>query len=191
MAATERGELSTPRLHLEPVAPAHAPGHFAAIEASRSELLPWMPWAVNPTLDGVGQALADFHEEWDRDREFHFSFFEESELVGAGGINRTSLAGEAEIHYWMRSDRTGQGLATEACRAMLGFAFGELDVREVILLAGEANLPSLRVAEKLGFVYERTTPDGLEGSDGPFPTRHHRLHVPDSLPSPPTQGHVT
>jgi len=58
---------------------------------------------------------------------------------------------------------------------MLAVAFGPLRVRELILLAGEGNQASLRVAEKLGFTYERTTPDGLSGSAGPFPTRHHRL----------------
>ncbi|GAC1657464.1 MAG: hypothetical protein NVS9B1_15220 [Candidatus Dormibacteraceae bacterium] len=119
--------------------------------------------------------MTEYASEWAHDREYHFTFFEGDAVVGAGGINRTREPGEAEIHYWMRSDRTGRGLVTEACLAMLDFAFSELEVREVILLAGEANAPSLRVAAKLGFTYERTSPDGLSGSEGPFPTRHHRL----------------
>ncbi|MDQ6692220.1 MAG: GNAT family N-acetyltransferase [Candidatus Dormibacteraeota bacterium] len=165
------------------------------MQSSRQDLLPWMPWAVAPTLAGVSSALSNFAADWDAEREYHFSFFLADKLVGAGGINRlppvSGRPAEAEIHYWMHSGFAGRGLATEACRAMLAFAFDSLQVKEVILLAGEGNLASLRVAEKLGFSFELTSPDGLLGSDGPFPTRHHRLkrgYLARQQPTEPAAG---
>ena len=48
-----RAALETSRLRLEPVAAAHALGLYQAALASRAQLLPWMPWARDITLEGI------------------------------------------------------------------------------------------------------------------------------------------
>src|SRR5229473_794510 len=56
--AVERVRLKTERLILQPIAPSHSKAIFAAVVASRQELLPWMPWAKEPTLAGTREAAA-------------------------------------------------------------------------------------------------------------------------------------
>jgi hypothetical protein len=48
--ATPRVAVRTARLALEPVTHAHDDDLFQASLASRAELLPWMPWAVDLSM---------------------------------------------------------------------------------------------------------------------------------------------
>jgi RimJ/RimL family protein N-acetyltransferase len=67
-------------------------------------------------------------------------------------ISRSFKTGE--IGYWVRSDATGDGIATEVTRRMLDVAFDELRLHRVILRIAVGNRASERVAEKLGFTRE-------------------------------------
>ncbi|WP_404352779.1 GNAT family N-acetyltransferase [Phycicoccus jejuensis] len=62
----------------------------------------------------------------------------------------------AVITYVLRQDAWGQGLATEAGSALLGWAFATLDLNRVQGEADTRNPASRRVLEKLGFVHEGT-----------------------------------
>jgi hypothetical protein len=59
-----RTVLFTRRLRLEPVAAGHAPGLYQAALASRVQLLPWMPWAAEITLDGNQDYTAEAERAW-------------------------------------------------------------------------------------------------------------------------------
>jgi [ribosomal protein S5]-alanine N-acetyltransferase len=59
-------------------------------------------------------------------------------------------AGEWEIGWALHRDVWGKGYATEAARAMLGFAFSELGVHRVVAFCNALNTASYRVMEKLG-----------------------------------------
>jgi RimJ/RimL family protein N-acetyltransferase len=56
----------------------------------------------------------------------------------------------AELGYDLRSDYWNQGYATEAAIAVRDFAFRELKLPRLISLIRVGNLPSRRVAEKVG-----------------------------------------
>lgn len=58
--------------------------------------------------------------------------------------------GAVLVGYAMYSEYEGQGYATEAVKAMVGWAFGQPGVREVRALAPVWNTPALRVAENVG-----------------------------------------
>ena len=148
----ERGVLMTERLQLEPVAPKHAEALFQAVTASRRELLPWMPWARNPGLESSRRATEDGERDWLEGRRFHFAVVERPafQAIGVVGLDRAG-AGTAELHYWIRSDRSGCGLTTEACRALIAWSPRALGVRRLTLWAGQQNHASRRVAAKLGF----------------------------------------
>ena len=53
--------------------------------------------------------------------------------------------------YW------GKGLATEMAEAMLAIGFDHIGLRSIIAMIYAGNDKSRRVAEKLGFQFERTT----------------------------------
>ncbi|MEV5516716.1 GNAT family protein [Streptomyces flaveolus] len=62
----------------------------------------------------------------------------------------------ASLGYCYDESAWGQGYATEAARALLGWAFDTLDLNRVQAEADTRNVASARVLEKLGFVREGT-----------------------------------
>jgi len=63
--------------------------------------------------------------------------------------------------YWVRSDETGSGFATEAAIAILQVAFDELDMHRVALRIAIGNSASETIATRLGFVKEGLLRDEL------------------------------
>jgi RimJ/RimL family protein N-acetyltransferase len=64
---------------------------------------------------------------------------------------------EIEIGYRLARDCWGQGLATEAARAVRDHALGQLSLRRLIALIDAKNVRSIRVAEKIGLRHEKAT----------------------------------
>jgi len=76
------------------------------------------------------------------------------ELIGDCGIIRQQVEGEPlyEIGYHLRRDFWGQGLATEAAIACRDWAFANLKTDRLISLIRPENLPSRRVAARVGMI---------------------------------------
>ena len=74
-------------------------------------------------------------------------------LVGAPiGVCSVDLREDgAEIGYWLGVPYWGRGLATEAVRALIDHAFGDLEHEALISGARVSNPASRRVLEKCGF----------------------------------------
>jgi ribosomal-protein-serine acetyltransferase len=63
---------------------------------------------------------------------------------------------KAEVGYWIDRDAEGRGIVTRACERFLAFAFEDLGLHRVELLAATGNERSRAVAERLGMVLEGT-----------------------------------
>ena len=77
-------------------------------------------------------------------------------LVGqltVGNIQYGSLRG-AHIGYWISQEYAGRGITPTAVAMATDHAFGVLRLHRVEIAMRPENLPSRRVAEKLGFRYE-------------------------------------
>jgi hypothetical protein len=89
-------------------------------------------------------------------------------LIGYCGLSRfpgRCAADEAEIGFRLARAHWGRGFATEAARAACGHAFDTLGLPRIVALIDPANLASIRVAEKVGLMYERDAM--LPGYDHP------------------------
>jgi [ribosomal protein S5]-alanine N-acetyltransferase len=75
------------------------------------------------------------------------------ELVGDCGPSLQQVDGESfvELGWHVRRDRQGRGYATEAGAASRDHAWTVLDVDRLISLIRPENVPSWKVARKLGF----------------------------------------
>jgi RimJ/RimL family protein N-acetyltransferase len=72
-------------------------------------------------------------------------------LIGDIGLSPADDApGVIKIGYTMSPEAQGRGYATEAVRALIDYAFDRLAADTVRAYASEENLPSIRVAEKVG-----------------------------------------
>jgi RimJ/RimL family protein N-acetyltransferase len=76
---------------------------------------------------------------------------EDGSMVGRGGLRWTEIEDRltVELPWAIRSDRWGEGLASEAASAAVEWA-GTLGLEEVAALVLPGNLRSRRVAEKAG-----------------------------------------
>ena len=89
----------------------------------------------------------------------YWSFIERStgRFVGNGGLSRfergiAGLEGVPEVGWAIVPDSWGEGYATEAVAAALGWADAELQAPETRCIIDPVNNASVRVAEKVGFV---------------------------------------
>ena len=78
-------------------------------------------------------------------------------FVGRCGLRRAQVDGvnHVELAYALAKRFWGMGLATEMAAAAVAFGFEELGLEHLIVLVDGANTVSRRVAEKLGFRFER------------------------------------
>jgi ribosomal-protein-alanine N-acetyltransferase len=74
------------------------------------------------------------------------------ELIGDCGLIVQQVEGDSlyEIGYHLRRDFWGRGFATEAAIACRNWAFAHLKTDRLISLIRPENLPSIRVAERVG-----------------------------------------
>ncbi len=73
---------------------------------------------------------------------------------------------EVEVAYLLDKNYWGQGLATEAARAILEYGFKSLGLSRLICLIDPQNVASQKVAERIGMTLERAV-DGIEGDGIP------------------------
>jgi ribosomal-protein-alanine N-acetyltransferase len=82
---------------------------------------------------------------------------ETDELVGRCGLLPWTIEGQSEIEvaYLLAREHWGQGLGTEAARAVLDYGFEELGLSRLICLIDPGNDASIKVAGKIGMALER------------------------------------
>lgn len=71
-----------------------------------------------------------------------------------------------EIGYSLAKDMWGRGIMTEACEALIKFAFEELGLDQIGICTGEHNKRSQGVIKKCGFTYEGTIRRAYKIYDG-------------------------
>ncbi len=175
MRTPPRAPLRTARLVLEPISHAHDSDLFEASLASRAELVPWMPWALDLSMDAQSAFTDRAVSEWESGSPV-FAITELGTAIGVIGLRRSGS--EYELHYWLVTDRTGQGYVTEAGHALLEWARETLGARRIALHAGMENRRSLAVAERLGFTREGELEGGMTGgSVAVFPAYRHHLDL--------------
>ncbi len=80
------------------------------------------------------------------------------ETVGLVGVNAGPLFPETELGWMLYPDHEGQGLATEAARALLAWAFGALPLGSLVSYVDPANAASGALAARLGATLDADAP---------------------------------
>ncbi|MEE4381723.1 MAG: GNAT family N-acetyltransferase [Pseudomonadales bacterium] len=138
-------------VRIRPPEPADAAALFATVDASRPELEAWMPWCT-PAYDLADAQAWIAGSSVDRAaRPFVIETREDGLLVGATGVDVVDVLDHAwKLGYWVRSDRTGRGIARRAAHLAARFAFEHLGAQRLDVLVAPDNHRSLAVAEALG-----------------------------------------
>jgi len=143
------------RLHLNRKTLDDVDDALEAVIQSFDELHVWMKWAASMpsresimalTLDDDGRFRSD--ERW----AYWIREIDGGQLVGSATLDRRGVVEELEIGYWIRSDRTGRGYATEAASILTGAAFTYVPTTATVKISMDrANTASAAVPRKLGF----------------------------------------
>jgi ribosomal-protein-serine acetyltransferase len=127
---------------------------YEAVRASISEVSPWLPWchqnySIEESREFIAsRELASQGGEW-----YSFGIFETDggRFLGGVGINFINRVHQmANLGYWVRTSASGRGVATLATRLAARFAFEQLGLQRIEIVAAVGNTPSQRVAQKAG-----------------------------------------
>jgi ribosomal-protein-alanine N-acetyltransferase len=154
--SAERITLETPRLVLRPVVEDDVP-ELASLLADPEVfrfLCDGAPLPAPRVQEIVTASAASFREHGVG--QLVVTQRGDRTAAGLAGFRRAEIGG-LELLCALRPRHWGQGLAEEACRACLAFAF-ENGIEEVLAGADAPNAASLRLIARLGFEPLRDTP---------------------------------
>ena len=129
-------------------------------EKSRGFLMPWEPtWAVDELSRGSFRyKLRRYAEDARDDKAYALFVFREEDTSLVGGVTlshvRRGVAQTASLGYWAGEQFAGKGYITAAVRAVVRYAFDDLDLHRVEAACQPENMASRRVLEKAGFTHE-------------------------------------
>ena len=171
------------RLRLDATVEDFAEPIWKAKESSLEELRPWMSWAEED-LEGIVIFTRRCQQQWSAGLEWNFTILDpEDEVIGCASIfGYVPRYRKAEVGYWIRSDRTGNGFAAEAVSALVGFGFEHIGLHRIELHCGISNDRSIRVAEKLGFEREGTMRHALRTASDWYDAYLYALLATDMKP---------
>ena len=141
-------EIRTERLVLRPLTIADADDVFEW--TSDPVVNRYMPY---PLHENVHQT-----KEWIRtlsSNEFCFCLKKSGKVIGSGSINYKEKYGAYELGYNLNRLFWGKGYATEASKAMIQWAYQNLNAREFLACHANANKSSENVIKKCGFQFEQ------------------------------------
>jgi RimJ/RimL family protein N-acetyltransferase len=86
---------------------------------------------------------------------------ETGQFIGRCGLLPWTIEGQAEVEvaYLLAKEYWGQGLATEAARAILRYGFDTLHYSRLICMMYPGNIASEKVAQKMGMSLEKECED--------------------------------
>jgi ribosomal-protein-serine acetyltransferase len=146
-----------PPVVLRPHELSDVPAIHAGIVESRSELAPWMPWCT-PEFDEEGVRAWVERARNDREGGFAFAFgifAKDGEFLGNCALNAVHrVDGFANLGYWIRTSKTGRGVATSAVLELVRWGFAETTLQRFEIVVALENVASQRVAERAGAVRE-------------------------------------
>jgi RimJ/RimL family protein N-acetyltransferase len=177
---------SNGRIILRPPKPEDVSDIYSAVLVSKDDLMPWMDWyRPDYSIEITLEWLRKLPSEWEQGNNYQFAVIDaiSSQYIGSCGINhinRYYLL--ANLGYWIRSDRTGEGIATEATKLVAKFGFQELGLRRIEIVTGVANIASRRVAEKSGAHFEGILRKRLQLGDRNIDAAMHSLLPEDLTP---------
>lgn len=126
---------------------------------------------LNPELSKI--FVEEKARQFDRKEEFLFVLKEQENrtVIGLVYIKELDWKGkQAELAYCIGYQYEGMGWMTEAVKALSAYAFDNLGLKTLQIVAHKSNLKSIIVAEKCGYLWRNTlrkehTPPGEEALD--------------------------
>jgi ribosomal-protein-serine acetyltransferase len=168
-----------PDITLRPLTPLDAGRLFAHMERNREHLREWLDEAdIVLTEDDARHWLEKASEQAVAGRGIFGGLFAGEELIGTAGFHHLDREdGTVEIGYWLGESSVGQGIMSDAVKALVRYAFEELRLNKVEIVCPELNDRSRAIPERLGFTLEGTRREAMMLRSWPHDLCHYGLLV--------------
>ena len=148
--------ISSSGVSIIPVAVEHASALASLVQNNVEHLKVFLPAVAELcSLEKARDHLCYAVERASAGEIYEWHLFVEESLCGSvrlKDIDRVDR--KAKIGYFIDSRFAGRGTISSAVSTVLEFCFGPLDLNRIELRCAIGNLPSKRVAERLGFLHE-------------------------------------
>jgi RimJ/RimL family protein N-acetyltransferase len=145
-------------LRLRPWQAQDAEDLFEAARSSVASVGRWLPWChADYDMADARAWISHCQDGWSRGEHFAFPIFEldTDELLGGAGLNqRNRQHRSANLGYWVRQSRHGEGIAARAAALVARFGFEQLGLIRIEIVVMPDNHASRRAAEKTGARFE-------------------------------------
>jgi ribosomal-protein-serine acetyltransferase len=147
--------LTDGKINLRPYCDNDIESSYQAIRESLAELAPWLPFAYpNYSRKETRDWIKNRPKDWKKGIGYEFAILDagdNSTMLGGCGLNGVSkLDHRANLGYWVRTGRMGQGIAPAATRLLARWGFETLKLTRIEVIVATGNQRSLRAAEKSG-----------------------------------------
>lgn len=136
--------------------------------ASRPFLIPWEPlWPHDDlTRTAFRYRIKRYNRDIRNDISYPFFIFSRENETLLGGITisnvRRGVSQTGSIGYWIGQPFARQGYMTDALRALVSYAFTELNLNRLEAACIPSNEPSIRLLQSCGFQQEGLARDYLK-----------------------------
>ena len=157
--------LTTPRLELSIPTIADTDAIYEACQDPDIQYFTTVPSPY--TREDATGFVSLVAEWWAADSEYVWALRSPDGFAGVVALHKIAH-GASELGFWAAPSARGRGYMTEACQAVLDFAFGPMRLERITWRAVVGNSASAAIAQKLGFRFEGTQRKGLphHGSGG-------------------------
>jgi ribosomal-protein-serine acetyltransferase len=125
------------------------------IEANRTYLARWLPWAASQTFDDTLEFIRRARSQLTANDGFQAAIVLEESIVGVVGYHAVDWANRStRIGYWLDEGHQGQGTMTAAVRALVDHALSAWQLNRVEIRSAVENHRSRAIPERLGFQEE-------------------------------------
>lgn len=141
---------------LRPLVLDDAEAMFALIQQNRTHLDTRLRWSGRIQSVADAQALIKrFADKLAVNDGFHAGLWQGEMLIGGVVCHHINPEGrKSEIGYWLGESFTGQGIITNACKAVISALIYEENVHRIEIQCMVDNVRSRAIPERLGFTYE-------------------------------------
>ena len=162
-------EFYTDRLHIRYPLPGDGKAVYQSIDASLSELKPYMPFAhIDQSEADVEANIRESHAAFLKREDLRLLLFHKQSgmFIGSSGLHRIDWkVRKFEIGYWIDSNYSGVGYMTEAVQGIVKFAIQELRAKRIEIRCNAENWKSRKVAERCFFQLEAILKNNSQSVD--------------------------
>ena len=166
--------LETERLILRPLTVDDAEAVYEWVSDER--VTKYMPYQTYTSTDDVRKWLMNLQSE-NETNNFGFVFKENNLLIGSGDIGYSNEKSSWDFGYNIRYDYWNRGLATEATKCMMKFAYDNFGARDFSANHAVDNPSSGRVMEKLGLMFQHFGEYSKFDGSKTFKAKFYNVHL--------------